>query len=197
MMRTRRRSSSPWRPTSCRRCRSTSTFQSRIASSDAMPRCVAVFLWARVQHGWSAAPGTASLLILVRVGWFCHSAALETAFFGCLCSVWTLGWTPWLWLASTVRWVSWRWTWCQREAHWSPRPACWWRWLPKTWEDGWVKPHTVLNKPYYPHQPFITVRSHKKYILLMGWNDCVVSLYQEPVYKPHPLNLEDFKNAII
>lgn len=46
MTHTRGRSSSPWRPASCRRCPSTSTSPPPIASSDAMPRCV-LWVWGR------------------------------------------------------------------------------------------------------------------------------------------------------
>lgn len=54
----------------------------------------------------------------------------------CLRSVCARAWTRWLWPVTTARWVSWRWSWCQREARCWPPPACWWRWSPKTWEDG-------------------------------------------------------------
>ena len=56
----------------------------------------------------------------------------------CCCSVWARAWTRWLWPGTTARWAWWRWSWCRRGARCWPPPACWWRWPPKTWEDGWV-----------------------------------------------------------
>lgn len=63
-----------------------------------------------------------------------------------VCSVWMRAWTHWPWPVTTARWVSWTWSWCQREARCWHLPACWWRWSPRTWEDGWVYlTHLAIN----------------------------------------------------
>lgn len=69
---------------------------------------------------------------------WCVSALQSPETLYCVCSVWMRAWTRWPWPVTTARWVSWTWSWCQREARCWRLPACWWRWSPRTWEDGWV-----------------------------------------------------------